>query len=162
MCVASATDVETQLADQLGQLFGWSRFGFYDLLAKRAGIDIDLSSMLILGALTRLGPCRTTTLAELMGLDPSTVSRHVAKVVDRGWASRSADVKDGRATVISLTSSGKRVRERLWGQWGRVIREVTATWTPEERESFLELISRLYGAVTALSPKFRPAAALQD
>jgi len=108
--------------------------------------------MVVLGALTGLGAARTSELAAVMGLDASTVSRHVAKVIERGWASRSSDPNDGRAAVISLTESGRRTREQLWGQWENQIRDITGRWTLQEREEFLELISRVYDGVREPPP----------
>ena len=147
--MASAINIESQIAETSVLLFNWSRFRFYDLVLARARLQIDISSAMILGMLARVGPARTSDLAEHMRLDSSTVSRHVAKVVDRGWATRVADATDGRAAMVSLTPSGKRAREKLWGQWEQVVRDVTSTWTPEERELWLELLSRFYDGVTA-------------
>lgn len=150
--------MEAALAERVAQLFGWARIGFYDFAARRAGLDIDTSSMMVLGALHDAGPARTTQLAEVMGLDSSTVSRHVAKVVDRGWATRSTDANDGRAAVIALTASGKEVRERLWAQWGELVRDLTATWTAREREQCLDLVSRIYQGVREASSRSGPPA----
>src|SRR6516162_1618775 len=72
--VQGSTEVDADLADRLGHLFGWYRTRCYDLIASRAGIRIDVSSQLVLAALNWLGPSRTSDVAVALGLDSSTVS----------------------------------------------------------------------------------------
>ena len=141
--VPGSTEVDAQLAERLGLLFSWSRIQFYELMAERARIQIDTSAFVILGALAHSSPIRTSDLAASMGLDGSTVSRHVAKVIDRGWAVRSADATDGRAALVSLTREGKKVRQQLWREWVNLLHESIENWAPEECEQFLALMTRL-------------------
>ena len=154
--VTNSIDLDSELAEQLGRLFGWSRVQFYELLAKRTGLQIEVSSMSMLGALTRSGPIRTSDLALDMGLDASTVSRQLAKMIEKGWVRRSIDPTDGRAALVSLTPSGKRLRERLWAQWRQALQEATADWTVDEREQFRSLIARLHDALSKTSASRRP------
>ena len=44
----------------------------------------DRAALVLLFPLVRLGPLRQGALAELVHADPSTVSRHVAALVERG------------------------------------------------------------------------------
>ena len=57
---------------------------------------------MVLRAVAESEPVRTTALAEQVGVDPSTMSRHVT-VLEPGRATctRTADPDDGRAQALS-------------------------------------------------------------
>jgi DNA-binding MarR family transcriptional regulator len=148
--VQGSTEVDADLADRLGHLFGWYRTRCYDLIASRAGIRIDVSSQLVLAALNWLGPSRTSDVAVALGLDSSTVSRHIAKAIDKGWVSSSKDDRDGRAALVSLTRPGRALRNRLWREWIRMLDEATEAWSLREREMFLKLLTELNAALMTL------------
>jgi DNA-binding MarR family transcriptional regulator len=145
--VTAPTEVDVELSERLAQLISWARIRVYDVLAARAGVEIDVSSMLVLASLNWRGPSRTSDLAAAMGLDPSTVSRHVGRTVEKGWVQKEVDSKDGRAALLSLTRSGKRTRDRLWREWPTLLHQAIDDWTPEEREQFMNLLGRLHDAL---------------
>lgn len=60
-----------------------------------------------------VGPLRSGELAERLFADPSTVSRHIASLVGLGYVRREADPRDGRATILVLTDSGRRQVEAV-------------------------------------------------
>ncbi|MGU3291776.1 MarR family winged helix-turn-helix transcriptional regulator [Williamsia sp. M5A3_1d] len=60
-----------------------------------------------------VGPLRSGELAERLFADPSTVSRHIASLVGLGYVRREADSRDGRATILVLTDSGRRQVEAV-------------------------------------------------
>ena len=66
----------------------------------------DRAALVLLFPLVRLGPLRQGALAELVHADPSTVSRHVAALVERGLVQRVADESDGRASRLHVTDAG--------------------------------------------------------
>jgi DNA-binding MarR family transcriptional regulator len=63
-----------------------------------------------LGVLSDEGALRLGRLAQLLGVDPSVASRHVAHAQECGLITRSPDPEDGRAWLLALTDEG---RERL-------------------------------------------------
>jgi DNA-binding MarR family transcriptional regulator len=67
----------------------------------------------LLHALTELGPSRVGELARAQRLAPNTVSELVQQLVDDGFAARSPDPRDGRASIIAATPRGRR-ELRLW------------------------------------------------
>lgn len=148
---AFPSEIDAELAEALGRLIGWSRVRVYDFLSKRAGIQIDVSSILLLASLARLGPVRTSDLAGHMGLDPSTVSRHVARAIDRGWVEKSVDDQDGRAALVSLTRSGRTVRQRLWNEWREMLHEAIQGWSISDREQLATLVLRFHESLVRIS-----------
>src|ERR671920_1752671 len=65
------------------------------------------AALVLLFPLVRLGPLRQGALAELVHADPSTVSRHVTSLVERGLVTRVADETDGRASRLVVTDAGR-------------------------------------------------------
>src|SRR4051794_41394851 len=63
----------------------------------------ERAAHVLLFPLTRLGPLRQGALAELVHADPSTVSRHVTLLVERGLVRRGADDSHGRASPPVVT-----------------------------------------------------------
>lgn len=96
---------------------------------------------------------RSRELAEAMSADPSTVSRHVAQLVDHGLIRREADPDDGRATLLVITDAG---RDRVLGM--REIRRsamagVMADWSDDELHTLVRLLGRFVDAAdAALNP----------
>jgi DNA-binding MarR family transcriptional regulator len=61
----------------------------------------------------RLGPIGMSDLARLEDLNPTMLSRVVARLADRGLLVRCADPDDGRAVVVRTTAEGTALRDRL-------------------------------------------------
>lgn len=72
--------------------------------------DLPRSDINVLGRIAAAAvedsPCRPRDLADAEGLDPSTISRRIASLVDRGLVERGPDPADGRAHLLRLTDAG--------------------------------------------------------
>ena len=112
----------------------------------------DLAALVLLFPLQRLGPLRQSALAEAVHADPSTVSRHVALLVERGLVTRVADESDGRASRLVLTHAGCAELDALRAQRVAYLRTVTATWTDDELETFTTLFDRLLDGIATTLP----------
>jgi DNA-binding MarR family transcriptional regulator len=117
----------------------------------------DRAALVLLFPLDRLGPLRQSALAELLHADPSTVSRHVTLLVERGLVVRVADESDGRAPRLVLTDAGRAELDKLRGERVAYLRTVTADWTDAELTTFTELFERLLNDVAATLPTDSPA-----
>jgi len=112
----------------------------------------DLAALILLFPLQRLGPLRQSALAEAVHADPSTVSRHVALLVERGLVLRVADEFDGRASRLVLTEAGRAQLDQLRDQRVAYLRTVTADWTDDELETFTTLFDRLLDGIATTLP----------
>jgi len=122
------------------------------LKSQMAGSDRDRAALVLLFPLERLGPLRQGALAELVHADPSTVSRHVAQLVERGLVRRVADESDGRASRLVLTDAGSAAIAALRRERESHLDHVTAAWSPEELATFTALFSRLLDDITTTLP----------
>jgi DNA-binding MarR family transcriptional regulator len=112
----------------------------------------DLAALVLLFPLQRLGPLRQSALAEAVHADPSTVSRHVALLVERGLVLRVADESDGRASRLVLTEAGRAQLDQLRAERVAYLRSVTAAWTDDELETFTTLFDRLLDGIATTLP----------
>jgi DNA-binding MarR family transcriptional regulator len=115
---------------------------YVDQTAKKVGI-FERATYLLLRELDKLGSARLKTLADVLKLDISTVSRQAASLESKGLIERLADPSDGRATLFHLTATGKeklamdkKIRLSRYNQW-------LEEWTEEECEIFKNLLNRL-------------------
>ena len=120
---------------------------------QAAGTDgRDRAALVLLYPLVRLGPLRQGALAELVHADPSTVSRHVAALVDQGLVRRVADESDGRASRLLVTDAGHAALEGLRREREALLAEATSTWTDDELAALTGLFGRLIDDITARLP----------
>jgi DNA-binding MarR family transcriptional regulator len=118
----------------------------------------ERAAHVLLFPLTRLGPLRQGALAELVHADPSTVSRHVTLLVDRGLVRRVADEQDGRASRLVVTPAGEAVLEQMRQERDGLLAQVTAAWTPDELATFTRQLHRFVQDLTDHLPILGPAA----
>ncbi|ANS79579.1 Transcriptional regulator, MarR family [Serinicoccus hydrothermalis] len=92
---------------------------------------------------------RSRDLARAEGLDPSTMSRRLASLEERGLIQRHPDPDDRRAQVLGLTAQG---RETLSAERARRVTLITDTlsdWPEHERDQLAALLGRLADSIDA-------------
>ena len=77
------------------------------------GSELTRTQTSVLATAARLGPVRITELAEIEGINPTMLSRIVAKLEDAGLLLRRADPDDRRAALVEVTSEGRALHGRL-------------------------------------------------
>ena len=111
---------------------------------------LEGSGLAVLMHLTTGGPSRTSRLAELLGLDPSTTSRHVAALERSGHVERVADPDDGRAWLVQVSPTGHLAFERTCGLRNALVARALTHWTPSEVDAFAASLARFNASVLAL------------
>lgn len=122
------------------------------LKAQFATQTRDRAALVLLFPLVRLGPLRQSALAELVHADPSTVSRHVAALVDQGLVRRIADESDGRASRLVVTDEGHAALEILRQERESHLDRITTAWSDAELATFTALFGRLLDDLAAALP----------
>ncbi|WP_369132994.1 MarR family winged helix-turn-helix transcriptional regulator [Modestobacter sp. I12A-02662] len=118
----------------------------------------ERAAHVLLFPLTRLGPMRQGALAELVHADPSTVSRHVTLLVDRGLVRRVADEQDGRVSRLVVTPAGEAVLDQMRREREELLAAVTADWSPAELAGFTGQLRRFVDDLTDHLPSLGAAA----
>jgi len=129
------------VARELGLLLR-SLKGLHVPLVVDGGARVEMPAAAVLATLDDRGRLRLSTLAELLHLDLSSVSRQVATLVEEGWVSRERDPADSRAWLLELTATGRDVLARV--RAGRVhrLRELLPDWSDGELEAFAGVLHR--------------------
>ena len=147
------TAVVATLAEQLPRMMRV----LHGLKNQMAADARDRAALVLLFPLARLGPLRQTALAELVHADPSTVSRHVAALVDEGLVRRIADEHDGRATRLVVTDAGHGALDDLRRERESHLRAVTADWSATDLATLAGLFGRLLDGLAAGLPAVLPS-----
>jgi DNA-binding MarR family transcriptional regulator len=100
-------------------------------------------SAAVLTLLARHGDMRMSRLAELLAVDMSVTSRHVAHVAGYGWIERSPDPADKRSRILRLTPAGLAQVEELSRRTTRMLAERLSDWSDEEVAQLTRLMTRL-------------------
>jgi DNA-binding MarR family transcriptional regulator len=109
---------------------------------RQPGDEIDYSAFPILKLLSHQGPMRLSALAQVLGLDASTVSRHARQLEDRGLLERTEDPDDGRASRVTVSERGNSCLASGFKARRQLVTSALDGWTDEERETLRLLLHR--------------------
>ncbi len=115
---------------------------FHRRLAGAAGVSIDRAHYLVLRRIHLEGASRITELADLMGVEPSTISRHVQLLEARGWLTRKPGESDKRVSMADVTAEGAEIVEAIEQERRRILDRTLAHWSDAELDRFVELFDR--------------------
>jgi DNA-binding MarR family transcriptional regulator len=98
---------------------------------------VEWSSYVLLFHLANDGPMRSSTLAERVAADPSTVSRQTATLVERR-----PDPADRRAVQLAVTEEGTELFRRMREDRVAMFDSVLADWSDADVDQLTELLTR--------------------
>ena len=129
-----------QFADQADEaLYRASRL--YGAINARAVAsvrdDLTFAQYRTLSALSNEGPQTVTTLADLLGVHASTMTRMCSRLVTRGYVGRSASASDRREVVIVLSDAGEQVVKDVGASHRERFAAICDTLSEGEREAIL-------------------------
>jgi DNA-binding MarR family transcriptional regulator len=110
---------------------------------RQAGDALDYSALPILKLLTHQGPMRLSAMAQLLGLDASTVSRHARQLQDGGLLERTDDPEDRRASRLAVSEHGRTCLAKSFESRRRILTGALEDWTDQERDTLRLLLHRL-------------------
>ncbi|MDV9188773.1 MarR family winged helix-turn-helix transcriptional regulator [Streptomyces sp. SR27] len=112
-------------------------------LARTLPAECPGGSAIVLALLNHHGDMRMGRVSELMAVDMSVSSRHVAHTVDRGWVERLPDPADKRSRILHLTGAGEDMLAVLDRRLTDMLARTLAEWSDEDVESLTTLLARL-------------------
>lgn len=119
--------------------------------------DCPSGSAPVLTLLGRHGDMRMSRLAELLSMDLSVTSRHVAHLAERGWIERSWDPADKRSRILRLTPAGRTQLDELFRLTTRLLADRLGDWSDEEVGRLAQLMARLRDSFGESRTATRPA-----
>lgn len=108
-----------------------------------AAVDARGYHYRLLATLQEFGPASQATLGRRSDIHLSDMVATINELAERELVQRAPDPADRRRNIISLTAAGKRQLRRLEKRLAESQDELLAPLSPQERERFTELLSRL-------------------
>jgi DNA-binding MarR family transcriptional regulator len=113
---------------------------------REAGVHLERAAYVTLVRVAELDGGRLSDIAAALGLEISTASRHVKRLVDEGYVEATTDPDDARARRYNPTQAGcdvlRRVREIRQAHLARLLGE----WDPEDVSSLASGLDRIVDA----------------
>lgn len=121
-------------------------------------IDPELvpSAYTVLTLVADRQPTRAGEIVDVLDMDKSAISRHLATLAELGLVQRDCDPEDRRSHTVSLTERGRRkVREAVALRWTGLSDRLEG-WTREDLRSFAVQLERFNRAIDGDGPDGAP------
>ena len=109
-------------------------------LRKHDLAGLTPSQLSTLSCVGKTGPVRLGDLAAAERIAPSTLTRLVNVLEDRGYLLRQSAPDDARASLVMLTDSGQDVLERIRDEATSLLAEMIATLPPAQLATLNEAL----------------------
>ena len=117
--------------------------------AERAGVSIPGAAQRVLYELVERGDARLTDLARWTERDPGVLSRQMDLLEGAGLVERRSDPQDGRARVLRVTRSGRRISAQLRRAQDETFATLLADWSGKDLASAAAGMERLARSLNA-------------
>jgi DNA-binding MarR family transcriptional regulator len=97
----------------------------------------------VLGIVAYRGPVGMTELADIEGLNPTMLSRVVAKLVDEGLVTRLPNPADQRAVQLQATDTGREVQLRIIRSRTDTVARILDGLSPDATVALLDALPAL-------------------
>ena len=118
-------------------------------LRKHDLAGLTPSQLSTLSSVGKTGPVRLGDLAAAERIAPSTLTRLVNVLEDRGYLIRTPAPEDARAYLVTVTESGSNALERIREEATSMLTDILATLTPDQLaalEAALPALEQLGGS----------------
>ena len=137
------TQVAERLRTALGRLHRCLRLTHHDT-------DLSPSQREVLAAVARAGEIGSGDLAASEGLNPTMVSRIVAKLESDGLVERAAAEEDARVVRVSPTARGRRLVQTMRDERTDALARAVEALTPAQRRHLVQALPALEAVVETL------------
>jgi DNA-binding MarR family transcriptional regulator len=141
------TATRSEIADRLRVAIG--RLGRY-LRLTHHDTDLSPSQREVLTAVARAGVVSSGDLAAGEGLNPTMVSRIVAKLEAAGLVERSSGGTDARVVHVAATAKGRRLCQTMRDERTDALAEAVDALAPTERRKLTEALGAIESIVEHL------------
>ena len=130
-------------------------------LSERADVEccgMTVAQAAMLDALQGEAGLRLSDLGQRLGIAPSTLTRNLARIEEKGLVARKVDAADARAFRVALTAAGRQAAERLQELDVAFARSVIERLPAERRARTLGALNDLMVAVREATESCCPGA----
>jgi len=115
--------------------------------------DLTPTQASVLGLVAHRGPIGMTELAELEGLNPTMLSRVVAKLVETGLVRKLPNPADQRAVHLEATDDGHDVHRRIIAARTATVAQILEGLSPDVTDALLDALPALEALAEGLRTK---------
>jgi DNA-binding MarR family transcriptional regulator len=142
MQVERSEEMVAAIEQELSALFRRSRSASLRL-ARRVHPEMDAAGYALISQIELGAGVRASDVAQVLGLDKSTVSRGITQLENLGLIERVGDPDDGRARLLRLTTTGAERYEAMRTQRQTEFRAILDRWNPTDLADLARLLARL-------------------
>ena len=117
--------------------------------ARAREIGLTRAQWQVLAYLARNQGINQAGLADILEIEPITLSRHLDKMEEAGWVQRQPDPKDRRVRLLFLSDRAGSVLEELRGIGRCLLDEATEGLPPGRTEQLVESLEHIRAALSA-------------
>lgn len=111
--------------------------------AALAPLGLHPGQDLLLSILAKRGGATQVQLARILGVEPPTIAKMVGRLEAGGFAERTADPRDARAKIVTLTEQGRDAAVAVERAWSRLSERTVADLSAEESAELARLLMRV-------------------
>jgi DNA-binding MarR family transcriptional regulator len=100
----------------------------YDAHLRLSGLRATQFTLLVV--LKNAGPQPQSRLAEILGMERTTLTRNLRPLLARGYVTYEVGEEDRRVRQIAITAAGTQVTARALPHWRKAQREIEAQLAP--------------------------------
>lgn len=145
----------TTLERELGRL---RRVHLIQLLRTSTDRELSVLATELLRVVVEAQSIRASDLASTLSVTKTSISRYVNEMLDRGLLIQRADPSDGRATLLSVSTLGRRTLEERQAKRNSVLDQLCSGWPEGDVETLTTLLQRLNDANQARKTEHRTRA----
>ncbi|MEU2158824.1 MarR family transcriptional regulator [Streptomyces sp. NPDC019396] len=102
---------------------------------------VTLPQFRLLVVLSSQGPAKLVTLAERLGVNPSTAMRMIDRLIAAGLTAREPNPDSRRETVLRLTDEGRALVEDVMARRRQEIAGIVTRMAPEQRIALIDALT---------------------
>jgi DNA-binding MarR family transcriptional regulator len=125
-----------------------------------SGDGLTRTQLSVLASVAIHGPLGLGELADVEGVNPTMLSRVVAKLEEAGLIRRHVDPNDRRAALVEVTESGARLRSRLLAERSQLLSERLAGLPAGSSAQLLAALPALEALAEQMAPRLSATAPL--
>jgi DNA-binding MarR family transcriptional regulator len=125
--------------------------------------ELTASQLSSLSTVVKRGPLRIGELVVLEAVNPTSLSRIVGRLEERGLLRRTPDPRDGRGAVLEATARGRAILDQVDQERTALLAAVVADLDPGQVAALVSALPALEALVDTLpaAPRESDAAALR-
>ena len=116
--------------------------------AALSEVGLHVGQEMVLSHLWRRDELTPSELADLLGVEPPTVTNMLSRMERGGLLERCRDPRDARCTRVRLTQKGQELREPVERRWEAVQERAFEGITAEEEALLRGLLARIHANLT--------------